>query len=76
MVKKFIEIEEDPQGFFQYVRLPVPRIFIPPKEIREYCRSARRRRLEMARSLLDYAIERLDETEQKSPRKTERVNIE
>lgn len=77
-MKRLVEIEERKDHFFHLMRvtLPVPRLFIPPKEMRRLCRAIRHRQLVAARSLLDWAIERLEEPEDKVKRKPERVEIE
>ncbi|OIO90440.1 MAG: hypothetical protein AUK03_12960 [Anaerolineae bacterium CG2_30_64_16] len=73
-----LEVEERPEGLFDllWLTLPVPRLSLFfPKEMRQHLRAARREHLLAVRSLLDKAIERLEETE-KPPRKAERVKIE
>jgi hypothetical protein len=60
-----VKIEEQPEGAFNllHVRLPLPRMFRLPAETRQHLRAARRERMLAARSLIDAAIQRLDEGE-------------
>jgi hypothetical protein len=60
-----VKIEEQPEGAFNllHVRLPLPRMFRLPEETRQHLRAARRERMLAARSLIDAAIQRLDEGE-------------
>lgn len=72
-----IEVEEHPERRFDllHVKLPVPRLLILPEETRQHLRAARRERLLALRSLLEAAIQRLDEPEN-PPRKTRRAGGE
>ncbi|HNT24990.1 MAG TPA: hypothetical protein PKM21_11530 [Anaerolineales bacterium] len=72
-----LDIEEQPEGPFDLLRLtlPLPRLMFLPKEAREHLRTARREQLLALRSLLDTAIEQL-EKEEKPRHKAERVEVE
>lgn len=71
-----VEVEEQP-GLFDLLRitLPLPGVCLLPKEVRQHLRASRRECLLAFRSLLDTAINRLEEAE-KPRRKTERVEVE
>jgi hypothetical protein len=60
-----VNIEEQPEGAFNllHVRLPLPRVLRLPEETRQHLRAARRERMLAMRSLIDAAIQRLDEGE-------------
>lgn len=72
-----LDIEEQPEGPFELLRLtlPLPRLLFLPKETRDHLRAARREHLLALRSILDQAIERLEKPE-KPKRKAERVEVE
>jgi hypothetical protein len=70
------EVEEQP-GLFDLLRitLPLPGVCLLPKEVRQHLRASRRERLLAFRSLLDAAINQLEEVE-KPTHKVERVKVE
>ena len=72
-----IDIEEQPEGPFDVLRmtLPLPRLAFLPTETREHLRAARRENLLALRGMLDAFIERLEQPE-KPTRKAERVKVE
>lgn len=59
-----------------YVTLPVPRLVCLPAAMRRRLRKAQYELLLTARAVVDLAIERLEEPEQKPRPKTERIQVE
>jgi hypothetical protein len=73
-----VKIEEQPESRFDLLRLtiPLPRFMFLPKETRDHLRAARRERLLALRSLFDVAIQRLEDSEEKLPRKAEKIKVD
>ena len=72
-----VEVEEHPECPFDLLRLtlPLPRLLFLPKETRQHLQAARREHLLAWRSILDAAIQRLEEGE-KPKRKAESIKVE
>ena len=72
-----LEIEEQPEGPFDLLRLtlPMPRLAFLPPEMRDHLQAAHREHLLALRSLLDMAVER-SEKKEKPHHKAERVEVE
>jgi hypothetical protein len=73
-----LEIETHPERPYDFLRLklPVPHCIFQPKNLGRYGRALFREGFLIWRSVLDLAIEVLEEPKEKPHRKAERIEIE
>lgn len=75
MSEKILEIEHHP-GEEVVLRFKTPMFSIMPEETRSHFRTARKEMLLALRSLLDKAIERVEETEKTKAKKRTKIEVQ